>query len=294
MANQFFVIIDKRDSGKFQNFLYKNFSGAEKKLIKKYNSDSFWSFYGATIRTEIWSKIKKNDIIFLTVPKENFKIYGIVSHKLINSNIGSSIWSDEINSEQINHFIFFKKTIKFNFSYHELIQYSTSKITIPIPGIYEIKKVFTKIVQNSIKNKKSVPIKNKFRPKDFDISIISKTIPKKYKSEVSHYTRDPKLVKRLKELYQNKCQICNFTFEYKKGKFYSEVHHYNPLQKEGSNNIDNMIVVCPNHHAQFDYNLIAIEIDGKSVIDKYGKKIGIITFHKKHSLNLENIVSQLR
>ena len=54
-----------------------------------------------------------------------------------------------------------------------------------------------------------------------------------------------------------------------------------------------MIVVCPNHHAQFDYNLIAIEIDGKSVIDKYGKKICTITFHKKHSLNLENIVSQL-
>ena len=77
-------------------------------------------------------------------------------------------------------------------------------------------------------------------------------------------------------------------------KFYSEVHHYNPLKKQSDDDYENMIVVCPNHHVKFDYNVIAISRDGTSIINKRGESTGEkIKFHGKHKLDKKNIESQL-
>jgi predicted restriction endonuclease len=100
-------------------------------------------------------------------------------------------------------------------------------------------------------------------------------------------------VRKLKDLYDNRCQVCGYTFEYDKGKFYSEVHHYNPLEEDGPDDISNMIVVCSNHHAEFDYKMMAIDIDERSLINKKGNKVGEITFHKNHRLDKKNILSQM-
>ena len=289
----FFTIIDKRDNDKFQNFKFNNFKNSEKTILQKHHSDSFWGFHSGSIQQKIWNKIQKNDIMFLTTPTDSFEIYGTVSHKIINSKIGKNIWPDEINSNQINHFLFFKKINKFNLSYHELIGYSDRVVKVPIPGIYEIKNTFKKIIENKFKNQPLLSTTNQLRPKETNYAKISKIVPIKYKTEVFHYARDPPLVKTLKKLYDNRCQICDFTFEYKKGKFYSEAHHYNPISKQGKNDWTNLIIVCPNHHAQFDYNIIAIANDGNNIIDRNGDKIGKIIFHKQHSLRLENITSQL-
>ena len=291
MVNQYVVIIDNRDGPKFQNLLYQNFSPYEKRLLKKYNSEAIWGFHDGMIKKEVWNNIKKNDIVFLTLPEENFKIYGIVLGTTIDSSFSINMWPDDIESKQVNHFIIFKKINKSNISYNELTQL-TAPSPAHFPGIYAIKDAFKKIVKNSIIGKKTIPRQSK--PKSFDFIKTSKIVAKKYKSEVTRHKRDPKLVKELKKLYHNKCQICNDTFEKNiKREFYSEAHHYNPVSKKGTNDWFNLIVVCPNHHARFDYGSIAINIDGK-IIDRHGKETGeTITFHKEHSLSLENIVSRL-
>ena len=45
------------------------------------------------------------------------------------------------------------------------------------------------------------------------------------------------------------------------GEYMSEVHHIRPLGKhDGADIIENMIVVCPNHHAMFDRGAITISL----------------------------------
>ena len=93
-------------------------------------------------------------------------------------------------------------------------------------------------------------------------------IPETYMTEYEGKRRNQKIVKELKELYKNKCQICEQTIEI--GKFkYSEVHHIQPLGGEhnGIDSKNNMLVLCPNHHKMFDLGILAIDpIDCRTLI----------------------------
>lgn len=71
--------------------------------------------------------------------------------------------------------------------------------------------------------------------------------------------RDKKKVKELKEMYDGRCQVCGDTIKIIDNLNYSEVHHIQPLNKDnGSDEISNMLVLCPNHHKLFDLGVICI------------------------------------
>ncbi|MDR2632393.1 MAG: HNH endonuclease [Treponema sp.] len=64
--------------------------------------------------------------------------------------------------------------------------------------------------------------------------------------------------KILLSIYKGECQISGFTFLMKNGNPYFELHHINPL---GGNHPKNLLVVCPNVHAQFTYANIEQSFD---------------------------------
>jgi len=77
----------------------------------------------------------------------------------------------------------------------------------------------------------------------------------------------------LRELHGGKCQLCGFTFEKRDGQRYFEIHHLDP--KIG-HHPTNLLVVCPNCHAQFEYAtvtdfrwagvwLVGVRINGKQL-----------------------------
>jgi len=70
---------------------------------------------------------------------------------------------------------------------------------------------------------------------------------------ITFFKRNREIVKKLKKLYNNKCQICGFTFKKDNGENYSETHHIIPLGEKGSDDIKNLIVVCPNCHRKLHY-----------------------------------------
>ena len=70
---------------------------------------------------------------------------------------------------------------------------------------------------------------------------------------ILYFKRNRNIVEQLKELYQNKCQICQFTFKKDNGENYSETHHLIPLGQNGEDDIKNLIVVCPNCHKKLHY-----------------------------------------
>ena len=87
------------------------------------------------------------------------------------------------------------------------------------------------------------------------------TLPARIKTTTSRIIRDTKLIRDLKEKYNNTCQICGVKLRLPNGKGYSEGHHLQKLGgiHRGPDIKENIIILCPNHHIEFDYGMIAIK-----------------------------------
>jgi hypothetical protein len=115
-------------------------------------------------------------------------------------------------------------------------------------------------------------------------------LPERVITEIYRVLRDTVLTKKIKILYQNECQICNQKIKLQEND-YSEAHHIKPLGRHrGPDSADNIIILCPNHHVEFDYGVIAINPNTLEIIHKDDKNIFInknIKLHPSHRLNKE-------
>jgi len=101
--------------------------------------------------------------------------------------------------------------------------------------------------------------------------------------------RNTKAVKKLKTLYEGKCQISGekFTFKKRNGDLYSEGHHLIPLGKGGADSIYNIVVLSPLIHRMFHY----AEVEEFDLNDIKDNKLTIIineddytiTWHPEHA-----------
>jgi hypothetical protein len=118
----------------------------------------------------------------------------------------------------------------------------------------------------------------------FDLKPVDLTSPDREDITVSRIIRDSKLSARVKALNDWECQICGLTLDMPEGKKYAEAHHIQPLGKphSGPDVIENMICVCPNHHAMLDYG--AVKLSGESIVSKHGHAISeqFIEYHNKN------------
>ena len=286
---QYLILVDKRDSEKFRMFRTGKFNTATRNILDKNNLKFLWGFHKGQI-SDSWKDIQKNDRVFFSVPNNNFEVTASVAKKLTAKKLGRVLWPDNLDSQGITHFLLFDSIQKTNLLFIRTLDNTAKKIKMPFPGIYKLQKNF-KVGLNAVGTEPAT--KDRPRPKPFVMPDIKKIPTPKKQFEVMRFLRDPGKVKKLKNLYCNRCQICGYTFEYEKGKFYSEVHHYNPLGASADDDLDNMIVVCPNHHAEFDHGMIAVDPSGTVILDRWGKKIAGIRFKSGHRLNRKNIESQL-
>jgi hypothetical protein len=77
----------------------------------------------------------------------------------------------------------------------------------------------------------------------------------------SRIIRDSQKSLDLKVMYEHRCQVCQRRIQVRRGDFYSEAHHLRPLggRHSGPDIKPNMLVLCPWHHAEFDYFLFFID-----------------------------------
>lgn len=73
--------------------------------------------------------------------------------------------------------------------------------------------------------------------------------------------RDETLIRRLKNLYEETCQICGDRRLQGQNEGFSHVHHLMPLGKphNGPDTPENVLVVCPNHHEDFENGMLSID-----------------------------------
>jgi len=69
----------------------------------------------------------------------------------------------------------------------------------------------------------------------------------------------------LTEIYKGKCQLTDFSFTMRTGKPYFEIHHIKP---ELGHHLKNLLVVCPNVHAQFDFAHVEEYFDNEGWLRK--------------------------
>lgn len=82
--------------------------------------------------------------------------------------------------------------------------------------------------------------------------------------------RNKLLAERVKSFYKNHCMFCGMALQVGQNpdECLSNAAHIKPLGSphDGPDVIENMIVLCPNHHAQFDGGVLRIQIEGKNLI----------------------------
>lgn len=66
------------------------------------------------------------------------------------------------------------------------------------------------------------------------------------------YKRDNKAIALIKLYRDMKCQMCKSSIMKKNKKLYIEAAHITPKRERGKETPDNILVLCPNHHKEFD------------------------------------------
>ncbi|RLD55452.1 MAG: HNH endonuclease [Bacteroidetes bacterium] len=86
-----------------------------------------------------------------------------------------------------------------------------------------------------------------------DLSNLKETETETVYVNQKTYKRDNKTIAQLKIIRDFKCQICETKITKKNGDFYIEAAHIKPKHKKGRETPDNILILCPNHHKEFDY-----------------------------------------
>lgn len=142
--------------------------------------------------------------------------------------------------------------------------------------LYEIIKPYLEIVyygQMSIDNISENSIREE------EINLSQHGSPERVKTVLNRIIRDTRLIKKMKSKYNNQCQICGKIIKLYNEKAYSEGHHLQKLGgiHQGPDIEENIIILCPNHHVEFDYGMIAIDTHSGKIIHHNHKDV----FHNK-------------
>lgn len=98
--------------------------------------------------------------------------------------------------------------------------------------------------------------------------------PPKKEYTVSRTVRNTKIAKEVKEYHDHRCQVCGER-RHRNGSGYSEAHHIHPLgdSPPGPDERDNILVLCPNHHADFDFGMLQVNPETLKITHEYDEAV---------------------
>jgi len=107
--------------------------------------------------------------------------------------------------------------------------------------------------------------------------------PGRQRQEIYRILRDTNLARKLKQLHENKCQLCGKSIQLPNGKGYSEAHHIKPLGSphNGPDASENIIILCPNHHVMLDYGVIKLATEELIIHPKHKISFAYVNYHNQ-------------
>ena len=112
-----------------------------------------------------------------------------------------------------------------------------------------------------------------------ELKAISPQTPELVEIRGKQYKRDNKSIVELKILRDFKCQICGFTIFKKDNSYYIEAAHITKKRHKGPETPDNILILCPNHHKEFD-------LGNKEIIERTKEKMVFDLNGKRHNIDL--------
>ena len=105
-------------------------------------------------------------------------------------------------------------------------------------------------------------------------------------STVSRRVRDSALTRRIKSIYQNRCQVCDTAVTGIGGRQYSEGAHVMPVGRPhlGPDTLENILCLCPNHHVQLDIGGMVILKTNDVAVNEDSVAFATLRFAKHHLL----------
>lgn len=93
------------------------------------------------------------------------------------------------------------------------------------------------------------------------------------------YKRDNITITLLKEIRDFKCQMCGSTIFKKDNSYYIEAAHIQEKKNKGPETPDNILILCPNHHKEFD-------LGNRKIIEKTNEKIVFELNGRRYDIDL--------
>ncbi|MFH8792364.1 HNH endonuclease [Streptomyces sp. NPDC017941] len=118
-----------------------------------------------------------------------------------------------------------------------------------------------------------------------------RTGPAARRAAVSYrIVRDTVLTARVKKLHGDRCQVCGLQLRTQYGT-YSEAAHIRGLGRphHGPDELSNVLVLCPNHHVQFDTLALYIDADGVVRATADDSLIDRLRRHPAHRIGEEHV-----
>ncbi len=171
----------------------------------------------------------------------------------INKDYGSPILSKALTA-LINHIEYYESCHEGKMHKMRNIHAKYLAISIDTPDEQEqIVRVFKN--QNKTKQEIITELKD-LKPTDPEVVIINS----------KSFKRDNRTIAQIKILRDFKCQICSTTIKKKDGTFYIEAAHIKPKHQKGCETPDNILLLCPNHHKEFDFGELDISLHDREKV----------------------------
>jgi len=100
-----------------------------------------------------------------------------------------------------------------------------------------------------------------------ELKNLEETDPEVIYFKGKAFKRDNKTVAQIKVLRDFKCEFCGTSIKKKDGSKYVEAAHIRAKHLKGRETLDNIILLCPNHHTEFDLGDRVIVNHTRSSID---------------------------
>ena len=110
-------------------------------------------------------------------------------------------------------------------------------------------------------------------------------------TSVLRIVRDTRQSRKIKKLYDYRCQMCGTRLEGFAGP-YAEAAHVRPLgaPHDGPDSLDNLLCLCPNHHVLFDHggvgvseDLLLIGVEGRLMVHpRHRVNEDHLRYHREH------------
>lgn len=284
MSKDFVMIVGRRDAERFRRFRMCEDGAAARALGAGRDAINLWAVSAAS-GGSVWDRIERGDKVFFAEYGSRFAACGIVSGTVRDRSAAVRTWGDMPRTRMLDRFVLFSRVLEVSEPFG---------ITCRRAGIEPSE--FTalhEVVGNIGAQQDGRGPQTYEMPVPHDAIAITSDgdgPPEKATELVTLFDRDVEKVEKIKRLYHDKCQVCGIAIEMPGGKRYSEVHHLRPLKEGGDDNYGNMIVLCPNHHAEFDYRAVGISRDGLTIVDWRGREVGRVTTARGHSIDQKNIV----